>query len=111
MSDSVIEPISDTTFESAVLKADRPVIVDFHASWCGPCRAVRPIYEELGAEFSDTLFIASVDVDENPQIPTNYGITSIPTFLLFFEGEVVDRLGGAVPRSELRTLFERALAV
>ncbi len=111
MSDSVIEPISDTTFESAILKADKPAIVDFHASWCGPCRAVRPVYEELGAEFEDTLLITSIDVDENPQIPTNYGVKSIPTFMLFYEGEVVDRLGGAVPRTELRTLFERALAV
>lgn len=103
--DAVIE-VTDATFESEVLESDKPVIVDFWAEWCGPCRAVTSVIEELGEAHGETFKVARVDVDENPQTPSYYGIKSIPTFLRFDDGEVVDRLVGAVPKPRLEELFE-----
>lgn len=105
MSESPVTEVSDATFESAVLEADRPVIVDFWADWCGPCQAVDQTVEELAEAHADTIRVVRVDVDANPQTPSHYGIKSIPTFLRFVDGEVVDRIVGAVPRSRLESLF------
>lgn len=103
------EPIADVTdaaFESEVLQSDATAIVGFWADWCGPCRAVAPVVEELAATHADDLRVLLIDVDDNPQTPSHYGIKSIPTFLRFVDGEVVDRLVGAVPRDRLEQLFE-----
>lgn len=101
-----ITDVTDATFESEVLQTDATAIVGFWADWCGPCRAVAPVVEELAATHADDLRVLLLDVDDNPQTPSHYGIKSIPTFLRFVDGEVVDRLVGAVPRDRVEQLFE-----
>jgi len=93
--------VTDASFEQEVLKSDVPVLVDFWAEWCGPCRMVSPIVEELGKEYDGKLKVAKVDVDSNTQIATQYGIMSIPSLLFFKNGEVVDQIVGAVPKKAL----------
>jgi thioredoxin 1 len=92
---------TDGNFEELVLKADKPVIVDFWAEWCGPCRMVGPIVEEVGVDYADKASVAKVDVDSNPGITAKYGIRNIPTILFFKNGEVVDKQVGAVPKSAI----------
>lgn len=93
--------ITDANFEELVLKADKPVIVDFWAVWCGPCRMVGPIVNEIGEEYKDTLVVGKLDVDNNPGVAAKYGIRNIPTILFFKNGEVVDKQVGAVPKQVL----------
>jgi thioredoxin 1 len=92
---------TDQNFETEVLKADVPVLVDFWATWCGPCRAVAPIVEELATEYSGRLKVAKVDVDSNPGISFKYGIRAIPSLYLFKGGEVVATIVGALPKQEI----------
>jgi len=92
---------TDGNFEELVLKADKPVIVDFWAEWCGPCRMVGPIVEEVGADYEGKAKVAKVDVDSNPGITAKYGIRNIPTILFFKNGEVADKQVGAVPKSTI----------
>jgi thioredoxin 1 len=94
MGNETIERISDDSFESEVLESDVPVLVDFWAVWCGPCRAISPHLEALAAELGDKVRIVKLNVDENQQTPMSYQIRSIPTLLLFKSGEVVDRMTG-----------------
>lgn len=101
--------ITDATFESLVLKSDKPVIVDFWAVWCGPCRMVGPIVEEIGQEYADKAFVGKVDVDHNPETARNFGIRNIPTILFFKNGEVVDKQVGAVPKQKLVEKLEALL--
>ena len=96
--------LTDTTFETEVLKSDKPVLVDFWAEWCGPCKMIAPIVEELASEYNGTLKVGKVDVDANPQVSMQFGIRSIPTLLIFKNGRVVEQVVGAVPK---RTLNER----
>jgi len=105
MSETTIAEVNDASFESEVLGADTPVLVLFRADWCGPCRAVEPIVEQLADEAQPDVEFFQVDVDRNPQTPSYYGVKSLPTFLRFEDGEVVDRLVGAVHRSLLEPLF------
>lgn len=101
---------SDDSFEDDVLSSDKPVLVDFWAEWCGPCRMVGPIVEELAEEYEGKAKIGKVDVDNNPEISAKYGIRSIPSLLIFKDGEVVDQIVGAVPKAQLKKQLEAQLS-
>ena len=105
---SKAKKITDESFEEDVLKADSntPVLVDFWAEWCGPCRMVGPVVEELAGEFEGKARVGKVDVDSNPEISAKYGIRSIPSLLIFKDGEVVDQIVGAVPKAQLKKQLE-----
>ena len=100
---------TDSNFEELVLNADKPVIVDFWAEWCGPCRMVGPIVEEVGMEYSGKAVVAKVDVDSNPGITAKFGIRNIPTILFFKNGSVADKQVGAVPKSTIVNKLEALL--
>ena len=93
--------ISDTSFENEVANADKPVLVDFWAEWCGPCRMIAPVLETLAEEYSDSLKIAKLDVDRNPQTMMKFGVQSIPTLILFRDGAELERIVGFIPRGQL----------
>ena len=101
---------TDSNFEELVLKSDKPVLVDFWAEWCGPCRMVGPVVEELSKEYDGKAVIGKLNVDNNAQISMKYGIRSIPTLLIFKNGEIVDRAVGAVPKSTLVQKLDSQLA-
>lgn len=100
------QQVNDNNFEQVVLKSDKPVVVDFWAEWCGPCRAIGPIIEELSKEYEGKAIIVKMNTDENPITPTNYGIRSIPTLLFFKNGQVVDKLIGAVPKPNIKAKLD-----
>jgi len=101
--------ITDSNFEEQVLKSDKPVIIDFWAEWCGPCRMVGPIVQEIGVEYAEKAVVGKVNVDENPGVTSKFGIRNIPTILFFKNGEVVDKQVGAVPKQVLSGKLEAIL--
>jgi len=100
MADNIVQ-ISDATFESEVLNSKIPVLIDFWAPWCGPCRAIAPIVEELANDYAGKLKIAKMNVDDNPRTPANYGVRGIPNLILFKDGQVQQQIVGAVPKAHL----------
>ncbi|HPX05492.1 MAG TPA: thioredoxin [Tenuifilaceae bacterium] len=101
--------INDSNFEEVVLKSDKPVVLDFWAEWCGPCRMVAPIIDQMAEEYKDKAVIGKVDVDSNPGISARFGIRNIPTVLFFKNREVVDKQVGAVPKSNFVAKLEAIL--
>ena len=101
---------TDANFKELVLDSDKPVLVDFWAEWCGPCKMIGPLVEELANEFEGKAIIGKVDVDTNPEVSAKFGIRSIPTLLVFKGGEIVDKQVGAVPKSVLSEKIEAQLA-
>jgi len=102
--------ITDDNFNEEVVNADTPVLVDFWAEWCGPCKMIAPIVEELAEEFKGKIKFTKLDVDSNPLSSQNFGIRGIPTLLIFDGGQPVDQVVGAVPKSVLKKRLEAALA-
>lgn len=97
--------VTDSNFDSEVLKCDLPVLVDFWAPWCGPCRAIAPVVEELAQEYAGRVKIVKMNVDENSSTPGKFGIRAIPTLILFKKGEVVEQITGAVSKGSIKDLL------
>ncbi|KXV12412.1 thioredoxin TrxA [Gluconobacter oxydans] len=101
--------VSDSSFEADVLKSEGPVLVDFWAEWCGPCKMIAPALEEIGAEYQGRLKVAKVNIDSNPEAPTKYGVRSIPTLIIFKDGKPVAQQMGALPKSQLKAWIDQSL--
>ena len=99
--------ITDQTFDTEVLNSTAPVLVDLWADWCGPCRAIAPVLDELASDYGDSLKIAKLDIDANPGTARRFGVRSIPTLLLFHEGELVETTVGVQPKAALASLIDR----
>jgi thioredoxin 1 len=103
----LIHEVNDADFESQVLKADGPVLVDFWAEWCGPCKMIAPLIDEAAASYAGKLKVAKINIDHNQQTPRSYGIRGIPTLMIFRDGKVQDTQVGAVSKGQLTQLIER----
>lgn len=101
--------LNDANYEEQVSKADKPVLIDFWAPWCGPCKAIGPILEEIAETYKDRAVIAKINVDENQKAASTYGVRSIPTLILFKGGKVFDTIIGLVPKERLEELINKAL--
>lgn len=101
--------ITDANFEELVMKSDKPVMVDFWAEWCGPCRMIGPVVEELHGEYEGKALIGKVNVDNNPNVSAQFGVRNIPTILFIKGGEVVDKVVGAVPKAQLASKLDAIL--
>ena len=104
-----ITDVTDATFDGEVLKSETPVIVDFWAEWCAPCRAIAPIVKDLATQYGDKVKVVKMNIDESPQTPGTYGIRSIPTVLAFKNGEVVSQLTGARPKGDFEEFVNNVL--
>lgn len=109
MSGEMIKHVTDASFDGDVLQSDLPVLVDYWAEWCGPCRMIAPILEDLSNDYSDRLQIAKMNVDENQQIPARFGIRGIPTLMLFKGGQLVATKVGALPKAQLAAFVDEHL--
>ena len=101
--------ITDENFQDLVMKSDKPVMIDFWAEWCGPCRMVGPVVEEISKEYDGKAVIGKVDVDKNPQLSVQFGVRNIPTIIFVKNGEVVDKSVGAVPKAQLTSKLDAIL--
>jgi thioredoxin 1 len=108
MSQNTVE-ITDTSFEADVLQADKPVLVDYWAEWCGPCKMLAPILDEVALEYGDKLTIAKLDIDSNPSTPPKFGIRGIPTLMIFKGGDVVGTKVGAMSKSQLTAFIDETI--
>jgi thioredoxin 1 len=102
--------VTDNTFDQEVLQSAQPVLVDFWAVWCGPCKAIAPIVEELAGEYEGKLKVMKLDVDDNPRTATSYGVQSIPTLLVFKDGKTAERIVGAVPKKVIVDKLQSVMA-
>jgi len=109
MAEGNVLEVSDNSFETDILKSDKPVLVDFWAAWCGPCRAIAPVVKELAEEYADRLKVAKMNVDENPATPSKYGIRAIPTLLFFKDGKLADQITGAVSKNIIESGIKKIL--
>ena len=107
---SSLPKVSDSSFDQEVLKSDLPVLVDFSAEWCGPCKSLAPIVESLAAEYSGRVKFVQLDIDENRQTPSSFGIMAVPTLILFKGGEVVDKVTGFKPKAVLTQHLEKLVS-
>jgi thioredoxin 1 len=105
-----VAEVSDDTFHAEVMQAGEPVLIDFWAPWCGPCRAVAPVVEELAGEYAGKLKVVKMNVDDNPRTPAQYGVRGIPNLIIFKGGEVKEQIVGAVPKSRLTDAINRVVA-
>ena len=105
-----VKAVTNETFEQDVLQSNTPVLVDFYADWCGPCKVVGPVVEQLGNDYEGRVNVRKVDVDSNPELASRYGVRSIPTLILFKDGVVQDTVIGAVPRSKLVEVIDQHAA-
>ena len=110
MSSDLIKHTTDASFDSDVLKADKPVLVDYWAEWCGPCKMIAPILDEVSATYQDKLQIAKMNVDENRDIPAKFGIRGIPTLMLFKNGELAATKVGAMSKAQLTAFLDQQLS-
>lgn len=108
MANANILETTDASFDSDVLKSDVPVLVDFWASWCGPCRALSPIIDQLADENQGKLKVYKVNTDENPNTPSQYGVRGIPTVIVFKDGQIVDQVTGVVAKANLQSMIDKA---
>lgn len=106
-----IRTVSDSSFEKEVLQSDRPVLVDFWAEWCAPCRMLAPTIEAVGQQFIESAYVVKLNVDDNPATAGTYGIKGIPTLILFKEGKEVERVVGATSKETISRLIERSLSL
>ena len=109
MASDLIKHISDASFEADVLQAGKPVLVDYWAEWCGPCKMIAPVLDELSETYKDKLQIAKMNVDENREVPAKYGIRGIPTLMLFKDGQLVSALTGAHPKAKIQQFLDTHL--
>ncbi|MER3447635.1 MAG: thioredoxin [Candidatus Dadabacteria bacterium] len=109
MASAEMVELSDSTFEKEVLKSEEPVLVDFWAPWCGPCRILAPVVEEIANSYSGRLKVGKLNVDDNQETTMAYGIRSIPTLIIFKDGKALDQIIGAVPKSEIERMVKKAL--
>jgi thioredoxin 1 len=107
--DKSMVQFTDANFEQEVLKSEKPVLVDFWAPWCGPCRAVGPVVEDLAEVYKDRVKVGKMNIDDNPKTATAYGVMSIPTLILFSKGDIMDKLIGLSPKERLEGLIKKAL--
>ena len=108
MAEGIVE-ISDLEFDKTVTESEKPVLVDFWAPWCGPCRAIGPLIEELAKTYGDQMVFSKCNVDENPMTPGKFGIKSIPTLIFFKKGQVMEQITGIVPKTKLEEIIKKVL--